>query len=149
MREFNAQLEARQKSERDALLALRKKKREEARAAAEAQRGAAFDEAVNANTQQANAASVTPCAVKSEIDKYLDEVVAIEIDPLQWWSTNEKRFPHVARRARQFLGCPATSASAERVFSLAGRLYSDLRQHMTDGTLEERMWAKVNRTLNK
>jgi len=26
----------------------------------------------------------------------------------------------------------------------AGRLYSDLRQRMNDGTLEERMWAKVN-----
>ena len=93
------------------------------------------------------AATATP--KKSEIDMYLEEVVDIDIDPLQWWSTNEHRFPHVARMARQFLGCPATSASAERVFSLAGRLYSDLRQHMTDGTLEERMWAKVNRTPNK
>ena len=47
----------------------------------------------------------------------------------------------------QYLGCPATSASAERVFSLAGRLYNDLRQNMTDLTLEERMWAKVNRSV--
>ena len=39
---------------------------------------------------------------------------------------------------------PATSASAERVFSLAGRLYSDMRQAMKDGTLGTRMWAKVN-----
>ena len=91
----------------------------------------------------------TPTTKKSEIDMYLEEVVDIDIDPLLWWSTNEKRFPHVACMARQFLGCHATSASAERVFSLAGRLYSDLRQHMTDGTLEERMWAKVNHTPNK
>ena len=64
-------------------------------------------------------------------------------------TAKDPRYPHVARMARQFLGCPATSASAERVFSLAGRLYSDLRQHKNDGTLEERMWAKVNHGPNK
>ena len=103
----------------------------------------------NAHLLPAAVAPASPSPEISEIDKYLELKISIEIDPLQWWATNEKRFPHVARMARQFLGCPATSASAERVFSLAGRLYSDLRQHMTDGTLEERMWAKVNRTPNK
>ena len=34
------------------------------------------------------------------------------------------------------------------MFSLAGRLFSDLRQSMHDGTLEERIWAKRNRDSN-
>ena len=65
--------------------------------------------------------------------------------PLDWWARNEHRFPHLALMTRQYLGCPASSASAERMFSLAGRLFSDLRQSMNDGTLEKRMWAKINR----
>ena len=68
-------------------------------------------------------------------------------EPLTWWprGLNQDRFPNLARMVAQFLGCPATSASAERVFSFAGRLYDGLARHMSDGTLEERMWAKLNR----
>ena len=51
----------------------------------------------------------------------------------------------LARMAQQFLAVPATSASAARVFSLAGRIFSDLTQNQNDTTLEERMWAKINR----
>jgi hypothetical protein len=46
--------------------------------------------------------------------------------------------------ARQFLGCPATSASVERIFSVAGQLFDDLRRRMDDGRLEEMMWACIN-----
>ena len=44
----------------------------------------------------------------------------------------------------QFLGCPATSASAERIFSLAGALFNGDSTNMNAATLEERMWAKIN-----
>ena len=66
-------------------------------------------------------------------------------DVLQWWASHKSVYPHLARMAQQFLAVPATSASCERVFSLAGRLYGDLTQHQNDCTLEERMWAKINR----
>ena len=47
--------------------------------------------------------------------------------------------------ARQFLlGCPATSASVERIFSVAGQLFDDLRRNLDDGRLEEMMWACIN-----
>ena len=84
----------------------------------------------------------------NEARAYLDAVSEpFAQDPLLWWGDHEGEYPHLARMAQQHLGCPATSASAERVFSLAGRLYSDLRQNMTDVTLEDRMWAKVNRSV--
>ena len=38
--------------------------------------------------------------------------------------------------ARQYLGVPATSASAERLFSIAGRAYDDLRRRMGEEMLE-------------
>ena len=51
--------------------------------------------------------------------------------------------------ARQYLGVPATSASAERLFSVAGRTYHDLRQNLKDEMasqmLETTMWARINR----
>ena len=65
-------------------------------------------------------------------------------DIFVWWGLNEERFPNLARMAAQYLGIPASSAAAERVFSLSGRLYGDLSQNMTARTLEERMFAKVN-----
>ena len=91
-------------------------------------------------------ATSPPPAVLSEAEKYLqrpEEQPGCDI--LGWWAKNENDFPNLSKMARQYLGCPATSASAERVFSLAGRIYDDLSQSMSALTLEELMWAKVNR----
>jgi hypothetical protein len=41
-------------------------------------------------------------------------------DPLEWWAANEINFPALIVMAMQYLGVPATSASAERLFSLTG-----------------------------
>ena len=43
------------------------------------------------------------------------------------------------------MGVPATSASAERLFSIAGRSFDDLRQRMKEEMLEMLMWARINR----
>ena len=94
------------------------------------------------------ATSPTPAPIKAEVDEFLATTSTgafVEAAPM-WdmpldWARNEHRFPHLALMARQYLGCPASTASAERVFSLAGRLFSDLRQSMNDGTLEKQLWA--------
>lgn len=81
----------------------------------------------------------------NEAEAYLQEAPAnIDVDPLVWWGTNEKRFPNLARMAAQFLSVPATSAPAERIFSLAGEIFDDHSTGLNDVTLEERMWAKLN-----
>ena len=64
---------------------------------------------------------------------------------LEWWAQNEKEFPALSVMARQYLGVPATSASAERLFSIAGRTFDDLRQKMREEMLEMLMWARINR----
>ena len=51
-------------------------------------------------------------------------------------------FPALSVMARQYLGVPATSASAERLFSLAGRAFDDLRQGMKEEMLKMLMWAR-------
>ena len=45
--------------------------------------------------------------------------------------------------AVMYLGVPATSASAERLFRIAGRTYDDLRQGMKEQMLEVLMWARI------
>jgi hypothetical protein len=48
--------------------------------------------------------------------------------------------------ARQYLGCPASSASVERIFSVAGQFFDDhLRRKLDDKKLEEIMWAAINK----
>ena len=67
-----------------------------------------------------------------------------ENDALQWWKDNEERFPNVAVMARQYLGCPASSASVERLFSQVGIAFSVKRKSASAETLESIMFASAN-----
>lgn len=98
---------------------------------------------------EADAESEIP-ADKSEVEKYLEDEPPVSVkmqdgDILCWWASKEEKYPNLSKMARQYLGCPATSASAERLFSIAGRVYDDLRQHMQEDMLESLMWARINR----
>ena len=81
---------------------------------------------------------------KIEMQAWLEmPSVASEVDILAWWrEVGQVRFPRIAVMARQFLAIPASSATAERVFSFAGLTLSDLRKSLLDATLEAIMWAK-------
>jgi hypothetical protein len=88
--------------------------------------------------------------IKSEAQQYLElPAVPMNTDPLEWWEANEINFPALIVMALQYLGVPATSASAERLFSLAGRAFDDLRQKMKEEMLEILMWARINTQHNK
>ena len=62
-------------------------------------------------------------------------------DPLEWWKANRTRFPTLFPMAKSFLGCPATTAELERVFSKAGKLHDDQRKSVLDVTLEQQLFA--------
>ena len=68
------------------------------------------------------AAEAAPSQVKTEAKLYL-EVPAppLETDVPEWWALNEMKFTALSVMVRQYLGVPATSASAESLFSIAGR----------------------------
>lgn len=83
--------------------------------------------------------------LENEARKYLSlPDVPMSTDVLEWWASHEDTFPNLSVLAQQYLGAPATSASAERLFSVAGRVFGDLRQHMVDVELEAVMWARIN-----
>jgi len=52
--------------------------------------------------------------------------------------------PALAKMARQYLGRPASSAGVERMFSKAGKLYSDDKKGQEDDTLEAMLFASAN-----
>jgi len=101
-------------------------------------------------TQQEDEDVVVEEVTKKEVCEYEEYLnlpqVSMQTDILEWWGVpeNEERFPNLARMAAQYLGVPASSAAAERVFSISGRIYGDLSQNMNAVTLEERMFAKIN-----
>ena len=47
-------------------------------------------------------------------------------DPLPWWKLHHMSYPTVWLLAQYYLGIPATSASSERSFSVAGRILTHL-----------------------
>jgi hypothetical protein len=64
--------------------------------------------------------------------------------PLKWWKENEKLFPNLAVMARQYLGCPSTSATVERLFSAVGIAFSKKRRSSEAETLADIAFAKMN-----
>jgi len=55
-------------------------------------------------------------------------------DPLSWWKLHEPTFPGLSKMARDMLGVPATTASAERIFSQAKLIMTDQRSRLDSDT---------------
>ena len=89
----------------------------------------------------------TPAAAQDELAAYLalPQVSMKEVsDPLQWWREHAELYPNVAVMARQYLGCPASSAAVERLFSQVGIAWSAKRKRGQAGTIEDIIFAHMN-----
>jgi len=62
-------------------------------------------------------------------------------DLLAWWQAEERRFPNLARMAKQAHGAPIASAGVERVFSSAGMMHGGKAKQQTAETLKTRLFA--------
>ena len=86
-------------------------------------------------------------AVVDELAEYLalpQIKYKTEEDALVWWRENEAKFPNVAVMARQYLGCLASSASVERLFSQVGIAFAAKRKCASDSTLRDIAFAQAN-----
>jgi len=70
--------------------------------------------------------------------------VETEWDALAWWEKNAKKFPNLSVMARQYLGCPASSATVERLFSQVGIAFSDRRKSSEADTIADLLFTKLN-----
>jgi hypothetical protein len=66
-------------------------------------------------------------------------------NPLSWWRGNERAFPKLATLARKYLVMLTSSASVERVFSLAGWVVDKRRCSLMDSSIEDRLMVIANK----
>ena len=55
--------------------------------------------------------------------------------PLKWWKEHAAKFPYLSQLARRYLAMPATSASVERLFSVAGQVVTAKRASLDPETV--------------
>ena len=77
-------------------------------------------------------------AAKDELKEYLalpQIKYRSEQDAMIWWLEHKEQFPNLEVMARQYLGCPAISATVDRLFSKVGIAFSDKRTRSEAATL--------------
>ena len=85
-------------------------------------------------------------AETNELDEYLRiEPIDLDADPFDWWRINATSFPRVAKLAMQYLHAPSTSVASERLFSIAGRAYTPLRNRLKGNHAEMLLVLNANR----
>lgn len=80
----------------------------------------------------------------NELDEYRCMIIRHDIDSLlDWWEDRKTRFPRLYAVARFIHSIPASSASAERLFSKAGRIVT-FRPNMRSSLVDELLFLKSN-----
>ena len=86
-----------------------------------------------------------------EVERYLrmpqipvQDSTGCDQDILLWWKDHASLIPNLSKMARQFLAAPASSASAERLFSGAGKMHDDLKKCTSESTLEDMLIVGQN-----
>lgn len=76
---------------------------------------------------------------KSELETYLEEkkLPRVEnMDVLNYWSTNQFRFPILSQMARDVLTIPLSTVASESSFSVGGRVLDAFRSSLKPQTVE-------------
>ena len=65
-------------------------------------------------------------------------------DPLSWWFDRRQKMPRMFTLAMRVLSAQATEVPCERLFSSAGRIFTDSRQSMHPETLAKHLFINAN-----
>jgi hypothetical protein len=84
--------------------------------------------------------------VKLEIDNYKAEpTIDTDDEPLEYWKANSRIYPILSTLVRRYLSPPATSVASEQTFSVATRVYDDLRCSLSAEKAEQLIF--INKAL--
>jgi len=75
---------------------------------------------------------------------FMESELELEKDPLQWWHLKESQYPNLSKLAQKYLCILATSASSERVFSVAGLVSHDRRSRISPEKLDKVIFLHNN-----
>lgn len=74
---------------------------------------------------------------KKELEDYRNKYFNVQDDAiLEFWKDQQYVFPHLCILAKQILAIPASSASSERSFSVAGRVIEERRSCLSGSTVD-------------
>ena len=62
--------------------------------------------------------------------QFNDGKLGVHSPILKWWKEHAVLFPYLSQVARRYLAMPATSASVERLFSVAGQVVTAKRNRL-------------------
>jgi hypothetical protein len=90
--------------------------------------------------------------MKREVEQYIEILnkgdFHEEVDPFVYWREKSRRFPNLSSIALQYLAMPATSASAERLFSCCGLSCKGKKTNVSSVLLESQTYfANSRKTL--
>ena len=65
-------------------------------------------------------------------------------NPLEWWKTENSKFPNLANLAKKYLCICGTGVPLERVFSSAGHIANNLRNRLTLDNVNKLVFLSKN-----
>lgn len=72
---------------------------------------------------------------------------AIKIDPIVFWQDHTARFPDIINLALTMVAIPASSAAAERLFSVSGWHYIGRKDRLDKANLAAKTFISCNKDL--
>lgn len=70
-----------------------------------------------------------------------------KVNALLYWQQNEQNYPVIAKIAKKLLGIPSSSSEVERMFSVAGHIFSLRKRRMKIDLFENLTFLKLNSNL--
>ncbi|XP_060793244.1 E3 SUMO-protein ligase ZBED1-like [Neoarius graeffei] len=84
-------------------------------------------------------------AIENELKSYLMiPEVDSEVNPLEWWESQEVNFPRLAKLARKYLCIPASSRPSERAFSTSGNVVTCHRSSLKPDAVDTLVFLAHN-----
>ena len=86
--------------------------------------------------------------IEEILKEYIEEDCAsFDVDPLTYWRESPPKMLPLKKQARELMGCTATSAPSERIFSIAGNFFTPSRANLGPTTFRDLLLIKCNRAI--
>ena len=80
--------------------------------------------------------------LETELNRYLEQQIDEETEPLFWWQAHVNEFPILSNMARDYLTIQATSVASEQAFSIAGNAITKTQNRLLPETARACLCAK-------
>ena len=95
---------------------------------------------------------ISPLAYRALINKEIEKFLAESMwprnsDPMVWWENHVGEYPYLKTSVLKYLSAPPSSVASERLFSAAGRVYTENRNRLLPANAERLIRIMRNNAL--